>query len=219
MVSRVREVLRWTSGPDVLDVGCSGQDGRRSDFTSEWWLHGQLLAKFPDAWGLDYSHSNVAALAAHGVANIYQGDAQDFHLERSFDTIVAGELIEHLEDPGAFLRCAVKHLKPSGRIILTTPYPFSVGFVLYSWIRFPKTCSNPEHTMWLCPTTMRQLAERVGLQVDTWYLVDHYRPDLPSRTGRAVGRIMRTIGPLLPSRVRSNSMFFVLSPNLTVAAS
>jgi SAM-dependent methyltransferase len=214
-MSRVREVLRWTEGPDVLDVGCSGQDDRRSDLTSEWWLHGQLLLQFPDAWGLEYSHGNVAALAAHGVSNVHQGDAQSFSLERFFDTIIAGELIEHLEDPGAFLRCAARHLKPGGRIILTTPYPFSIGFVLYSWLRFPRTCTNPEHTMWLCPTTLRQLVERVGLKVDIWYLVDHYRLDLPSRAGRIVGRVMGTIGRILPSRMRSNSMLFVLSLNPT----
>jgi SAM-dependent methyltransferase len=216
-MSRVREVLRWTSGPDVLDIGCSGQDDRRSDLTSEWWLHGQILARFPKAWGLEYSQSNVATLTSHGVTNIHHGDAQNFHLHQSFDTIVAGELIEHLADPGSFLRCAARHLKPEGRIILTTPYPFSIGFVLYSWLRFPKTCTNPEHTMWLCPTTLRQLAERVGLKVDTWYLVDHYRTDLPSRAGRMMGYVMRSARWFLPSRMRSNSMLFVLSPEPTGA--
>lgn len=209
-MSRVQEVLRWTRGPDVLDIGCSGQHGRHSALDSPWWLHGQLLERHPETWGLEFSQELVDELTEAGIRNVQQGDAQDFDLGRRFDTVVAGELIEHLENPGAFLRCADAHLKPDGRIILTTPYAFSLGFAIYAWGRYPKTCSNPEHTMWLCPTTIAQLVERVGLEVEQCVLVDHFRTDLPSRNGRIVGRLMRTVGKLLPRRMRANSMVVVV---------
>lgn len=209
-MSRVEEVLRRTRGPDILDIGCSGQLDRHSALDSPWWLHGQLVRRFPGTWGLEFSQRLVNDLATFGIKNIHHGDAQQFDLGRQFDTVVAGELIEHLENPGDFLRCAVAHLKPAGRIILTTPYVFSLGFVLYSWARFPRTCSNPEHTLWLCPTTITQLVERVGLEVEECLLVDHYRTDLPTRNGRVAGRLMRTIGRLLPQRMRANSMVVVV---------
>lgn len=210
-MSRVQTVLAHTQGPDVLDIGCSGQRGLRSALDSPWWLHGQLLQKYPDVWGLEFSGSLVDELKAVGLSNIHQGDAQRFDLGRQFDTVVAGELIEHLEDPGAFLTCAAAHLKPGGRIILTTPYAFSLGFVLYAWLKFPKTCSNPEHTLWLCPTTITQIVQRVGLDVDEIMLVDHFRTDLARRNGRLVGRFMRTFGRLLPRRIRANNMVIVIS--------
>lgn len=209
-MSRVQAVLRRTCGPDVLDIGCSGQQGLRSSLDSPWWLHGQLVKRFPETWGLEFSEKLVEELTSSGIKNIYQGDAQRFDLGRQFDTVVAGELIEHLEDPGEFLRCAAAHLKPGGRLILTTPYAFSLGFVLYAWARFPKTCSNREHTMWLCPTTITQLVERVGLEVEEFLLVDHFRTDLPRRNGRIVAHVMRTIGRILPRRIRANSMVVVV---------
>lgn len=209
-MSRVQAVLRRTCGPDVLDIGCSGQQGLRSSLDSPWWLHGQLVKRFPETWGLEFSEELVEELTSSGIQNIYQGDAQRFDLGRQFDTVVAGELIEHLADPGEFLRCAAAHLKPGGRLILTTPYAFSLGFVLYAWARFPKTCSNREHTMWLCPTTITQLVERVGLEVEEFLLVDHFRTDLPRRNGRIVAHVMRTIGGILPRRIRANNMVVVV---------
>jgi 2-polyprenyl-3-methyl-5-hydroxy-6-metoxy-1,4-benzoquinol methylase len=210
-MSRIDEVLLRVQGPDVLDIGCSGQADRRSPTGSAWWLHGRLLEEHPDAVGLEYSAPNVATLTAEGVPNVVQGDAQDFAFDRTFDTIVAGEIIEHLERPGDFLTCAARHLKPGGRIVLTTPYAFHVGYVIYAWLKYPKTVSNPEHTMWLCPETMHILAHRSGLRVQEWRLVDSIRSDLPSRTSRISSRLFRLLGPLLPQRLRANTMVFVLS--------
>lgn len=43
-------------------------------------------------------------------------------LKSSFDVVVAVEVIEHLLYPRELLRAAKKCLKPSGKLILTTPY-------------------------------------------------------------------------------------------------
>ena len=40
----------------------------------------------------------------------------------SFDIIVASEIIEHVYDPKMFIDCLLDILKPSGKIIITTPY-------------------------------------------------------------------------------------------------
>lgn len=43
----------------------------------------------------------------------------------SFDAIIAGELLEHLDHPMEFLRRCLKTLKPGGSLILSTPNPNS----------------------------------------------------------------------------------------------
>ena len=40
--------------------------------------------------------------------------------------------------------------------------------MIYAWLRYPRTSSNPEHMMWFCPATLSVLAESVGLQVTMW---------------------------------------------------
>jgi SAM-dependent methyltransferase len=213
LLSRVEAVLRNIQGPDVLDIGCSGQAEFRSSFESPDWLHGRLKEAFPDVWGLEYDPDNVQALHEAGYTNVVQGDAQSFVLDRRFDTIVAGELIEHVERPGDLLSRAAEHLKPGGRVVITTPYAFSFLFVVYAWLRYPKTCSNPEHVTWFCPATLTELARRADLVVDRFELVEDYRADLPSPWYRAFLRVYRLVRRLIPMRMRANHMLFVLAPN------
>lgn len=46
-------------------------------------------------------------------------------LGRKFDALVAGEILEHVEDPHAFLRNCRSLLTASGKIVLSTPNPNS----------------------------------------------------------------------------------------------
>jgi 2-polyprenyl-3-methyl-5-hydroxy-6-metoxy-1,4-benzoquinol methylase len=62
---------------------------------------------------------------ARGVCEqVLVGDVETMELPfepNSFDTIVCGDLIEHLRDPGAFLARVRPLLRPGGRLALTTP--------------------------------------------------------------------------------------------------
>jgi cyclopropane fatty-acyl-phospholipid synthase-like methyltransferase len=176
---------------------------------SEGWLHHRLVEAFPRVIGVESDQENVRALQAAGYGNVRVGDAQDLQLGERFDTIVAGELIEHLERPGDLLASARAHLKEEGAIILTTPYAFSLLFVIYAWLKYPKTCSNEEHTLWLCPSTAQVLIERAGLRVTKWELVEDYRSDLPSRAYRRFLRLYPLLRRVLPDRMRCNCMVIV----------
>ena len=50
--------------------------------------------------------------------------------KESFDTIIAGETVEHLENPSQFLREAKVILKPGGTLLLSTPNPYNILTVL-----------------------------------------------------------------------------------------
>jgi len=162
--------------------------------------------------GIDISAENIEKMRSLGFDNLLVADAQSFSLDQRFDTITAGELIEHLENPGAFLRTAAAHLAPGGRIVLTTPTPFGLMNLAYAFYKFPKTCSNGEHVSWFCPTTLHQLASRVGLDVLEWTLIEDYRADGPTRRYRMFYRMLRAMGRALPARLRCNAMLFVLAP-------
>ena len=50
-------------------------------------------------------------------------DLQNIALNQHFDTIVMVAVIEHLERPGFVLSQIPLHLKPGGRLVITTPSP------------------------------------------------------------------------------------------------
>jgi 2-polyprenyl-3-methyl-5-hydroxy-6-metoxy-1,4-benzoquinol methylase len=152
-------ILDLVAGKDVLDVGCVEHLATRA--ATEEWLHKKLYARARSVLGLDLAEPEVKKLA--GRYNIVVGDAHSVDLHRDFDCVVAGELIEHLDNPGMFLRNMLRHLRPGGQIILTTPNPFYPKRLLEVLTR-GGTEINDEHTCWYCDVTLTQLLRRVGFE-------------------------------------------------------
>ena len=203
MNERIKLILKYTKGPSVLDIGCAGGN---CDMESPYWLHKHLHSHFPDVVGVDINEIYVKKMNENGF-QVVLGNAENFRLDRRFDSIVAGEVIEHLSNPGLFLEHTKNHLKPGGRLIITTPYPFSLVNILYSFLKFPKTCSNPEHTMWFCPSTFMELAHRYGFKITHWQLVEDYYTGIKSFFYNMFVKFRW----MIPSKkLRCNSMLFVL---------
>jgi SAM-dependent methyltransferase len=159
---------------------------------------------------MDVDRGAVEKLRDQGL-DVVVGDAQDMHLDARFDTIVAGELIEHLANPGEFLEGCRQHLKPAGRLVLSTPNPFSIMYYLMFLKNF-RHAFNPEHTIWLCPQTLSQLAERSGFRVREMLFADDLRPGVtPTFWYRIFAQIYKLCRPLLPKKTR-NTIVAVLEP-------
>lgn len=212
---RTDVILEWVKGPSVLDVGCTGH---ALQVGSDGWLHGRLRKQFPSVVGIDISEENISELHRYGFENLYVQSAESFELGEEFDTIVAGELIEHLSNPGLFLDRARAHLKPAGRLVITTPHPFCLFDITYALFKFPKTCQNGQHTCWFCPQTMKELAERSQFKIEHFELIDDYSPNNPSRRYRAFVALRRRLGFLLPRLFAKNSMLFVLASKTSLSA-
>lgn len=203
---RSDEILSHVVGPRVLDVGCAGH---RVEPENPDWLHRRLSERF-EVTGIDISEPNLAKMRALGYTDIHLQSAESIDLRGTFDTVVAGEIIEHVSNPGLFFSSVKRHLSPQGRLVLTTPYVFSLMYALYALHRFPKTCENSEHAFWLCPATITELARREGLQVESWKLIDDYAPSVTSFKYRVYWSLMRTIGRALPQRIKRTTMLLVL---------
>jgi SAM-dependent methyltransferase len=207
MITRSEFILAKVIGPDVLDVGCAGHSLKLG---SPYWLHGQLAEQFPYVTGIDLNAENIRQMHDAGFHNVFTASAEDFSLDKKFDSIVAGELIEHLSNPGLFLERCRAHLKPNGRLVISTPFAFALINVIYALVKYPRTCQNDEHTVWFCPETLQELAVRHGFRVQQWELIEDYEFDNPSFAYRLFARLITKAGRLLlPARLRKNDMIFV----------
>ena len=110
-------------GPRILDLGCS-----------EGVLEILLARKGFNVTGVDI---NAEALAfardllarepeeVRSRVRFVHGDlAQARLLDDRFDTLVMGEILEHLEDPQTLLNRSLDLIRPDGRVIITTPFGY-----------------------------------------------------------------------------------------------
>lgn len=156
---RISAVLEEVNSTDsVLDIGCV--DHSASNEMSERWLHGILDQSVAELVGIDYLPEEVQKLNERGY-DVRREDAEDFDIDRDFDVIIAGELIEHLTNPGGFLESVKRHLKPEGKLVLTTPNPWTLLSFRRAFHNRVRQC-NPDHVCWYDARTVTQLLNRFG---------------------------------------------------------
>jgi 2-polyprenyl-3-methyl-5-hydroxy-6-metoxy-1,4-benzoquinol methylase len=161
----------------VLDLGCvDARPARRTGQTSAGaadLLFRRIVEMNPETLGVDVDAEGVAALVRAGYHAVC-ADAQTMDIGRTFDTIVAGEIIEHVENSGLFLRTLGRHLRPSGKLILTTPNPF---YALQTWKiwRHGRPRCHEGHLMWFDPLTLTALLRRTGFKPIEGYWIQPHR--------------------------------------------
>jgi 2-polyprenyl-3-methyl-5-hydroxy-6-metoxy-1,4-benzoquinol methylase len=157
-VSKADFVLRQCEHADVLDVGCIDHSAETAIAGGSKWLHHRIRDAAAQVVGLDVLEDDAARLNALGY-DIVVGSAESFSLGRTFEVIVAADVLEHLSNIGTFLDTARSHMTSASRLVLTTPNPFSIGQVAHVILR-NEVAVNAEHTVWLDPSVMLELLTR-----------------------------------------------------------
>ncbi|MBI4729858.1 MAG: class I SAM-dependent methyltransferase [Acidobacteria bacterium] len=180
MRSRVPEVVGLARGA-TLHLGCAG-DPVTAGVAA---LHGPLLRAHPGVIGLDLSPPGLRAVRtrAGSGGGLVAGNALALPFaDRTFDTVVAAEIIEHVGCPERLLDEARRVLRGGGRLIVTTPNPFCLQWLAMAR-RGAEARWDPGHVAWFDPRTLATLAARVGLRVRGVAWVRNARPSgtLPLR--------------------------------------
>jgi len=66
------------------------------------------------------------------------GDLHSLRLDRTFDTIICTQVLEHTRDPENVLRRLREHLAPGGRLILTVPHLSMLHNEPHDYFRYTK---------------------------------------------------------------------------------
>lgn len=200
---RVELLLGFSQGKRVVHVGFVDERRMETKLEQGNWLHARLAGVASSIVGLDLSEEGVdwakeQGFEAHAVDAQSPESVAALGLEPA-DVVVAGEIIEHLDAPGPFLRAMRELLQADGLLIVTTPNAYRLlNFVA------PASGSeliHPDHTAWHSPHTLRNLLVRNGWEVEG---MAYYQNPAP-RMGGLIGPIVRgfrtlfvTFGKLLP---------------------
>lgn len=121
---KVRERIHWICenihGYNVLDVGCSqgitaillGREGKK-------------------VFAIDSSESAISDAkqnlekedkVTQNLVHFQKENFMIYNFEEKFDTVILGEVLEHINDVYSFFSKAVEQVKDGGKIIVTTPF-------------------------------------------------------------------------------------------------
>lgn len=202
-------VIPLIEGKTILDAGSighsySGRDGYKT------WNFAVLAEHAAAIKGFDLMAEEVAEARRDGF-DIDVGDAESYLADRPYDVVFAGDLIEHLSNPGRFLECSYQNLVPDGRLILSTPNTYSfakLARVLARRTNEPPV--NAEHTYYFTPQTLEELVSRHGFELARLeYCGLAYSPSHGSRWKRFELGINERLSSLAPKF--SQSMIAVFS--------
>jgi len=167
VVDRVSYLLERAKNKNVLHLGCTDWPLTEGKIKNNALLHAKLGSVAANLVGVDYDQEGVNYLVSHGYLETYQDNVEKFEntriREKKYDLIIAGEIIEHLENPGLFLRAVQTLMNPETELLITTVN----AYCLFRFVRYilGKEMVHEDHNYYYSPRVLERLITRCGLHV------------------------------------------------------
>ncbi len=165
-----RDLTVKDSSGKVADFGCLGSEGQ----TDGHMLHEMLKSK-P---GLE-----VVGIDIKEGADV-RHDLNDFPYpfdDSSFDTVVAGYIIDHLLNPYLFLKECHRILKPGGKIIITVSNATGLTYIVNPRFSQEQEKFDNHYYAWTSPM-IEKLLQTIGFQpIEIKHMIWMWNRNIPFR--------------------------------------
>ena len=193
IVDRVEYLCEKSTGMDILHVGCADYPLTTERMNSEDFLHRRLTKASRSCLGVDLSTEAIEVMKSAGMDNVAWADACALsdQFGADFDVIVAGEVVEHLPNPGMFMEQAAQCLRPGGKLLVTVPNAFNI-MRLWGLVR-GREIVHRDHCYYFSSKTLARLASLAGFGVSEIAYTDplataRHRPGLTPLYRTAIKR-------------------------------
>jgi SAM-dependent methyltransferase len=185
LVQRVDYLKNICRDRTVLHLGCTNWPYTKDVLEEGTLLHTELQGIARELSGFDADQEGLDLLAGLGVRNLYRADLEhleEVELDQQFDVILAGEMIEHLSNPGLFLRGIKRFMRPDSTLVITTVNAYCGFRMLVYGLRGRGGRAepvHPDHVAYYSYSTIHHLLSREELVAKRFLfydLGDEHRP-------------------------------------------
>ena len=178
LVQRIEFLKNISKGKKVFHLGCTNYPFTNEVIESGSHLHIELGKYAEKLYGLDYDQKGIDILNQRGIGDIFQGDLENLGavpLDETFDVIIAGEMIEHLNNPGLFLEGIKRFMNPNTRLVITTINAYGALRFVYYFLRGKggvNEAVHSDHVAYYSYSTLSLLLRRHQLEVNEFLFYD-----------------------------------------------
>lgn len=195
--SRINKIIHLCRGKKVIHLGCADHiELIKQKTETNKWLHKLLINNADVCVGIDINKKAVEYINEHlSIKNVFcidiEHETPDFlSVDQTWDYLVLGEIIEHVENPVSFLKrineVFSRYVK---KIIITAPNVFNITTI--KDIKNNLENINTNHIYWFSPYTLTRVVHKGGFKNIEFSFTD--RVALPF-CGKVVRQIKKTLG-------------------------
>lgn len=170
VTDRNRFLVEICKNKNVLHLGCGDAIHFKEHHKIGKHLHLSLLDVSNEIYGVDLNEKIISKLQnEYNVPNLFVSNVENLNINVSikFDVIIAGELIEHLNNPGLFIDSVKKYMSENSILIITTPNMLSLKLLLHSFKNSQRI--HPDHTIGFTFSLLETLFQRYDFEINDWY--------------------------------------------------
>ena len=170
LVQRVEYILSQCEGKRVLHLGCTNWPYTEDSLSQGTLLHSAIRERCSELYGIDEDEAGLDLLRQKGFENLYAANLEKLEgceITSTFDLVIAGEMIEHLNNPGLFLNGVKRFLEPESVLLITTVNAYCfIRALLYAFKGQggENEPVHPDHVAYYSYSTLKLLLKRHGFE-------------------------------------------------------
>ncbi len=185
-LNRKEFLMNKLTGKTVIHLGFADHlDEIDVKISNDTWLHGNLVKVAQECIGLDINTETISYLKKkYNQQDIYDADITNETqmnelLVIKYDYLIIPDVIEHIDNPIAFLTRIVElHKGRFEHVIITVPNAFNIGNFMNAYAN--TECINTDHNFWFSPYTITRDVTKAGLEVKEIRMLAHGEIDVNS---------------------------------------
>lgn len=177
---RMDYLVKLAKGKRIIHAGCVDHlPSLEEKIKQNLWLHKLLDEVSVKCVGFDIDDAGIRRVKSLGFTDVFRFDIireplPEIFRETHFDLMILGEILEHVDNPVAFLQeIHDKFHKVADQIVITSPNAFFINNLL--GIFEHEECINSDHRYWFSPYTLAKISTLAGFKVNSFDFVYNFK--------------------------------------------